>query len=218
MVLTDSQQRQCGGCTLCCKLLPMKAGHYTPERLAEVTAAMVAKGWGTAANYAGMLREFDKPAGEPCKHQRHSKGCAVYTKRPFCCRMWSCRWLVNDDCDDLRRPDRSRVVVDLLPDFITADPHDGSEPVNIEVVQVWVDPKHPDAWRAPEMLAYLERRAREGKAALIRLGPQKAFTVFAPPLCGDGKWHERHDGKITRDHMGDALIEGLSTTRKVIMG
>jgi Putative zinc- or iron-chelating domain len=177
--------RQCGDCTLCCKLLPMRREAYSTERVAETAAKMVEAGWATAGSFAGMLPDFDKPAGKPCPHQTHHHGCKVYTRRPFGCRYWNCRWLVNDDTADLRRPDRSRYVIDLMPDFVTVRPHDGAPPTNIQVVQIWVDPKHRDAWRDPALLAYLDRRGQEGTAALIRWSESDAITVFPPSLSAD---------------------------------
>ena len=130
---------------------------YSRERVAETCAAMVVAGWASVESFKGMMPEFDKAAGVACQHQSHHRGCKVYSRRPFGCRYWNCRWLVNDDCADLRRPDRSHVVIDLVPAFITIR-QDGSEPINVEVVQIWTDSKYPAAWRDPTVLAYIERR------------------------------------------------------------
>lgn len=215
IVLTDKFDRKCGGCTLCCKLLPMSPDLYPPERTAELVDGMIDAGWAKAADFAGMVNEWAKPAGKPCQYQRHLKGCAIYGRRPFCCRNWSCRWLTGDDTADLSRPDRSRYVIDLLPDFITLAPHDGSEPTNIEVVQIWVDAHEPDAWRDPALLAYIERRGKEGKAAIIRFDHTRAVVVFAPAMSEDGQWHEVHNGERRPQHVGAELINGLTSARKV---
>jgi hypothetical protein len=192
---------------------------YPPWRVAEVVNEMVEAGWNKRSDFDGMVHEWPKPAGEPCKHQRYGKGCAIYAQRPFCCREWSCRWLTGQDTADQRRPDRSRVVIDMVPDFITVRHNDGSaEPTNIQVVQLWCDPKHPEAWRDPLMLAFIERRAREGIAALVRFDNKRGITVFAPPLCGDGQWHEVHNGELRPQHVGKVLIDGLASTRKVKVG
>lgn len=209
--------RQCGDCTLCCKLLPMKRDSYSREQVAEAVVAMVQHGLATAESFRGMMPDLDKPAGERCPHQG-LHGCKVYARRPFGCRYWNCRWLVNNDTGDLRRPDRSRYVIDIMPDFVTMDPGDGSPPVNAEVVQIWVDPKRPDVWREdPALLAYIERRAREGILTLIRFDHTNAITVFAPPLSSDGQWHEI-GGQGRREHRGDELIEGLATCHRLTGG
>ena len=150
--------RQCGGCTLCCKLLP--------------------------------VRELDKASGQRCRHQRTGKGCAVYAtgRMPFSCHFWNCRWLVNDDTADLARPDRAHYVIDLLPDYVTVIDNDSGEKTNVEVIQIWCDPKYPNAHRDPALRRYLERRANEGKIALVRYNESEAISLL---LDSDNQWHEQ---------------------------
>jgi hypothetical protein len=132
-----------------------------------------------------------KPAGMHCKYQRLGKGCTIYASRPSCCRLWSCRWLVDPECADLRRPDRVHYVIDLVPDIITANDSSGKT-MRMPVVQIWVDPKHRDAHRDPQLRRYLERLAEtEGMAALIRFNEREGFGLFAPCLASDGQWHEQ---------------------------
>jgi Putative zinc- or iron-chelating domain len=213
IVMTDKFDRKCGECQLCCRLLPMTP--YPPAHVADTVDHMIAAGWAKPADFAGMLHEWEKPAGKSCEHQRHGKGCKVYSRRPFGCRYWNCQWLTGTDTADLRRPDRSRYVVDMLPDFVTLRPNDGTEPTNIEVVQVWCDPHEPDAWRDQSLLAYIERRAAEGKAAIVRFGNKRAVVVFAPSMSQDGQWHEVHHGELRPQHLGAELIAGLTSARKV---
>jgi hypothetical protein len=208
--------RRCGDCTLCCKLLPMQAGAYPPEHVAETAAAMIAAGWATVESFRGMMADFDKPAGVACQHQSHHRGCKVYSRRPFGCRYWNCRWLTGDDTADLRRPDRSRYVIDLVPDFVTLT--EGDTRTNVEIVQIWVDSKTPDAWRDPALLAYIERRGKEGKAALIRFDNKRAIAVFPPSMSMDGQWHEFDHGTPEPQHLGAKLIEGLASVRNVKVG
>jgi hypothetical protein len=109
------------------------------------------------------------------------------------------------------------VVIDIMPDFVTIDRGDGSPPVNIEVVQMWCDPKYRDAWREPSILAYIERRAAESIATIIRWGAHDAITVFAPAFWADGQWHEI-GGQEQDEHRGTALIAGLASARKIKFG
>lgn len=152
-------KRACGDCQLCCKLLP--------------------------------VRSLGKGAGERCKHQRHHKGCAIYTKLHQIapeCRLWNCRWLLNDDAGELARPDRSHYVIDVMPEYVTVEEPDGGPTHKFRVVQVWVDPKHPDAHRDPALRDWLERR--QGWAMLVRYSGHDGFVVFPPNLAADGQWHE----------------------------
>lgn len=166
--------RQCGECNLCCKLVPVVEGAIVNGK-----------------HIGGM----NKPAGQRCRFQKHHKGCSIYDRRPMACRAWNCRWLVEDDTHDLHRPDRTHCVIDLMPDLIRIT-DDERGPVDIEVVQIWVDPTYPDAWRSPEMLAYIERRGSENIATIIRYDSKRAIVVFPPTISSDKQWHEIDDGKM----------------------
>jgi len=188
--------RQCGDCTLCCKLLPVPP--------------------------------LGKKANERCKHQRHT-GCRVYNKRdpliamvagefsrgvdvtasmPPECQLWNCRWLV-DKAGKTSRPDRSHIVIDIVPDFISAVPHDGGPMSHIEVIQCWVDPKYPDAHRDPAFRDYILQEAQNGKAALIRYSDREAFTLLAPILNSQNEWLEIHGGSISRTHSFLEIAQAL---------
>jgi len=214
--MTDiaKMNRECSGCSLCCKLLPM---HDSPEKRQEIVATiklMIEHGMATLHDFRGMMPDFEKPAGESCPHQC-AKGCRVYAARPFGCRMWSCRWLTGDDTADLRRPDRSRYVIDLVPDFIEIEDNDTGEKTPVEVVQIWCDPKHRDAWRDPDLLAYIERRGREGKAALIRFSGTDGMAVFPPSLCGDEQWHIHDRGKVLPERAPHERFDGIARAQHV---
>jgi hypothetical protein len=159
-------RRQCGACTLCCKLLPVP--------------------------------EIKKGAGQRCAHQRFGKGCTIYAKRPLTCQLWSCQWLLGD-AGDTSRPDIAHYVVDPMPDFVTMT-FDDRPPVRVPVIQIWLDRHFPDAHRDPALRAWLERRAEDGFAAIMRWDNNEAFAVFPPALSADGQWHEEHSNVKDRQH------------------
>lgn len=146
--------------------------------------------------------EFDKLAGVRCAHQRSHKGCAVYGHHPLSCRVWSCSWLSDDDAGDLSRPDRAHYVIDCMPDFIEIDAHDGHPAQKVPVIQIWIDPKYPDAHRDPALRAYIERRSiREGgMAALVRYDNERAIVLFPPSVTDEGIWHEEGSGLAAKEH------------------
>jgi hypothetical protein len=156
--------------------------------------AMIKIGALTRAEAAATVADFDKPAGERCPHQRHHKGCTIYQHRPFSCRFWNCRWLVNDDTAELRRPSESHYVIDIAPDYVTTR-DDAGEPQHVQVVQIWCDPNYPDAHRDPVLRAYLVRQAEKGIAALVRYNEIDALFIAAPALTADGQWHERRPNR-----------------------
>jgi hypothetical protein len=98
--------------------------------------------------------------------------------------MWSCRWLTGDDTAELARPDRAHYVIDISPDYVRM------EGQTIPVIQIWLDDNFPEAHRDPALRAFLERRAHEGWAALVRSSSIDAFLILAPPMAPDGQWHE----------------------------
>ena len=160
-------KRQCGDCQLCCRLLPMRDNEP----------------WRDGAS-------IDKPANVRCPHQKHGVGCAIYDKRPFCCKVWTCRWLVNNDMADQSRPDRSHLVVDVMPDYVTVKA-EGQEDQKVQVIQVWCDPRYPDAHRDPAFRRYLARRGeQEGVIALIRYNARDALTIVPPAMAADKQFHE----------------------------
>jgi hypothetical protein len=180
--------RQCGDCQLCCKLLPVRA--------------------------------LEKAAGQACSFQKFHKGCTVYRgpRFPFECGVWNCRWLVNDDAADLSRPDRAHYVIDLMPDFITAIDNETGVRRDIQVVQIWIDPKHPLAHHDPALRRWMFRRAQDGIAALVRFNERDALTIFAPPFDPKGEWHEIDSGTVTRTHSLAEIEQALGGRASVIVG
>lgn len=178
--------RKCGDCQLCCRLLAVKA--------------------------------IDKKAGERCRHQKFHKGCAVYRKpgMPPECAIWNCRWLVNDDTADISRPDHSHYVIDIMPDFITTRDNETGEVNHIQIVQIWIDPKYPDAHRDPALRAYLDRRGKDGIAGLIRYDDTLAFVIFPPSMTG-GDWIETKSQSAGARHTMRDIQNSLGPVRMVLM-
>jgi hypothetical protein len=167
----------------------------------EAKQTLVELGLMTQAQVDATVREFSKPAGARCPHQRHHKGCAVYNRRPFGCRMWACQWLMNTDTAELRRPDRAHYVIDTVLDFVTNHDAETGAVEKAPVVQVWLDVGYPDAYRDPALLAFLTRRAeRDGCAALIRLNNREAFVLLAPAISPTGQWHEIRTAMTEHEH------------------
>lgn len=139
--------------------------------------------------------EIHKPANERCPHQRVGKGCAIYANRPMSCAVWSCLWLTGEF--NGQRPDRTHYVVDPLPDYLTFTYKDGKPDQHCPVVQVWVDPAFPDAWRDPALLAFLEKRhAESGDAAMVRYGPRDGFALFPPAMTNGNGWVVESAGTV----------------------
>jgi hypothetical protein len=144
-------------------------------------------------------KPIHKAAGVRCPHQRHHKGCAIYRNRPFCCQMWNCRWLVNDDTADLPRPDRAHYVIDIMPDVIRARDDNTGKVVDYPAIQVWVDRDYPAAHRDPALRAYLARRGeQEGAVAIIRYSESDGFVLIPPALNDARQWIEHESTAAKR--------------------
>jgi len=145
--------------------------------------------------------EIKKPSNVKCPHQhQHPGGCLIYDRRPMSCRLWSCRWLTNDDTDDLKRPDRVGYVIDPAPDFVTRQNTETGESINIPVVQVWIDHRRPNAFLEKGLLRFIQRRSLEGMATLIRRGSQSTVTIFPPTMNPTGKWLLLEGGQTVPGH------------------
>ncbi len=143
--------------------------------------------------------EIDKPANHRCRHQSYAKGCTIYARRPVSCRAFGCRWLIDDTTAHLPRPDRAHYVIDPNPDYVTAnDVEHGVQ--QIPVIQIWCDPAHPHAHRAPALRAWLEdQAARFNCAAIVRYDNIRAVTLIPPQFMVDHQWHEVDDTQMTRE-------------------
>ena len=69
--------RDCGGCTVCCKDLAINEP------------------------------DLKKVRGVLCEHCAKDSGCAIYETRPGICRTWFCGWRLLPQLDDGWRPDKS---------------------------------------------------------------------------------------------------------------
>jgi hypothetical protein len=132
-----------------------------------------------------------------CRHQRFRTGCAIHEKTgyPIECRLWSCRYLV-DETLDLPRPDHGHYCIDIVPDYVTAQ-QPGRGEVSVPVIQIWNDPHCPDAHRDPRLRAWLEVMSREGWCALVRFSPSEAMMLIPPLLSDTKKWEEVGDTRMT---------------------
>lgn len=157
------------------------------------------------------IQEIDKAAGARCPHQKVGVGCKIYARRPTPCRLWSCRWLMQADTADLRRPDRSHYVLDPIPDYVTAVNHVAGTEVVIPCIQIWVDPSYPDAHRDPALRRYLERQSAEGWVGLVRLGASDGLLLVPPAMADDNQWHEQTSESANREHRLHETIASIAT-------
>jgi hypothetical protein len=171
--------RRCGGCTLCCKLLPNPA--------------------------------LNKPANKQCHHARTGKGYAIYSRRPMGCQLWSCRWKSDPSTAGMPRPDRCHYVIDCQDDYITWQDAATGKQGKIGAFQIWVDPAFPDAHRAPELRAWMERMSAKYRCVyIIRYSASDGFVLAPPAVSGTGEWVEK-ESLLEREHAPGPVV-GLGLT------
>ena len=87
--------RECGDCTLCCKVLRIEA------------------------------EGFASAQGEWCVHcDKAGGGCRIYDTRPEECDLFSCLWLQQPELPEELKPSRCRVVIGWYDDmfYLYVDP------------------------------------------------------------------------------------------------
>jgi hypothetical protein len=133
--------------------------------------------------------DIDLPANTHCQHECR-KGCAIYTRRPVSCQMWSCKWLLGEDVG--LRPDRSGYVVDMMPDFVTSVDDDDGRQKRWPVMQVWVDPARPDAHKAPALRRWIEQQGQELRMmTIVRFGNDGGMLICPPSMSDSHTWVEK---------------------------
>jgi hypothetical protein len=152
-----------------------------------------------------------KGAGERCQNQR-GLGCKVYHKEgfPLECGLWNCRWLVDPTTSKLLRPDVSHYVIDIIPDFITAQDH-GRE-FKVPVIQVWIDPKYPDAHKDPALREWL-RQHEPQCLMLVRYDATEAIIFIPPHMSSTGDWEQPPNTKQEgREHKAHEIAAVLTNS------
>jgi hypothetical protein len=133
------------------------------------------------------VAEIGKPALTKCRHQCRT-GCGIYSTKPFSCAAWSCQWLQGHDTGP--RPDRAHLAIDPMPDYVTARDNATGEKRTMGVWQVWADPAHRQAHKAPAFRKWLNEQGRaHGMCALVRYGSLEGFFLAPPSVTGAG-WVE----------------------------
>jgi len=135
------------------------------------------------------IGEIGKKFGQSCEYHKFKKGCTLHgtPSKPASCSKWSCWWLL-DPRFDLPRPDRAGYVVDMIPDFVVFG-EDVFTGKRVNALQIWADPKRPEAWRGA--MDWIKRVIGETEAvAVIRFSERDAITLVPPRLTDTGEWAE----------------------------
>jgi len=154
--------RQCGSCSLCCRLMPL------PD---------LGKPANVQCKYA---------------RHKQTGCCTVHRKpaQPTACQEWTCRWLIDMEMQT-SRPDRARYVVDVLPDFIVAIQNGEAQRIPVVQIWCDPDHPHAHrdpklrAWLE-------KNAQRMRMAAIVRYGERasSALTLVPPSMSDTRQWFE----------------------------
>lgn len=146
----------------------------------------------TACCRVFAIPEFDKKAGDWCKHCDVGKGCKIYEKRPYRCAEFQCVWLQGklkgDLLPDALRPDRCKVVF--------------SATTNPKIMTALTMPGRPDAWKSPTVMKFIEFILRQG------------IAVAVGPPAADAQYLIRPDGSIRKINMTPPDADGMQWSKE----
>jgi len=100
--------------------------------------------------------ELRKRPWEACPHVKAGVGCGIYAERPSGCRAFICGWLLDPSMGPDLKPENCHVVFDQK------DEHN---------IFATCDANYPDAWRAPNVVEFMHRLARQ-------IGPTRKVIVL----------------------------------------
>jgi hypothetical protein len=100
------------------------------------------------------IKEFDKPANQPCRHCLSGGGCDAYAQRPATCRDFFCLWRTDPSLGAEWDPRVSRMMMYAQGPQLT----------------VLVEPAASSNWQETPYRGELEARAR-------RLRPEGGYVV-----------------------------------------
>jgi hypothetical protein len=150
--------------------------------------------------------ELKKTAGQVCKHQRNFKGCDIYAKRPRSCKTWSCAWLEDDSLDaNFKRPDKAHYVIDPSPDYVTVLDNVTQETHKLPSLQIWIDPKYPNAHHDKALRDYL---IEHNLIATVRFNSSDAINLIPPTMNKSKQWAEVL-GECEDEHSMKDVVEFL---------
>ena len=100
--------------------------------------------------------EIKKRPWDECPHVAAGLGCKIYSERPSGCRSFICGWLLDPNMGPDLKPENCHVV------FYQKNALD---------IVATCDPNYPDAWRKPNVVAFLHRLASA-------IGPNRKVIVL----------------------------------------
>lgn len=179
---TKARTRQCGGCTLCCKLLPVRE-----------------------LNKKGGERCKHQRTGKGCAVYGKRD-------LPISCHLWSCKWLTDDTAMISRpdrshcvidiMPDFVEVRDDMTGQSISI------EAIQLWVDPSYRHAHRDPELRAYLEALTVDRNA----IVLVRFGETEALPLIPPHMNTEGRWIEHGgpgNSQINRTHTVDEVFNAI---------
>ena len=171
--------------------LPFAVTHNDSETIVEVPGPQRACGACLLCCKVLPVRDIEKPANKWCRHAQIGAGCKIYANLPTSCRVWSCLWVLDKTMPEELQPSRSHVIFDHMTDVVAAVDEQGRMERR-RVIQLWVDPSHPAAHRAPAVRNVISKIGESfAMPTLARIGDSKGVLIAPPSMTPDGQWFEK---------------------------
>lgn len=132
------------------------------------------------------VEEIGKPGNTRCRFQKSGKGCSIYEFKPDSCSHWSCAWLTGKDTENIKRPDKGHYIIDGY--FTYMDLLIGDEEKQFKALQIWVDPKHKQAYQDAALFKYIMKYAERDIVSVIRYQASGGFVLLSPKITETDFW------------------------------
>jgi hypothetical protein len=109
------------------------------------------------------IPELKKRAWDECSHVAAGIGCKIYSERPNSCRQFICGWLLDPYMGEDLKPENCHVVF-----YQRGEQH----------IVGTCDAVYPDAWRAPNVIAFMQRLAKANAPRRKVILMEKGRTWF----------------------------------------
>ncbi len=127
---------------------------------------------------------LSKPQGHDCVHCHIGQGCGIYTRRPEVCAEFYCSYLLSPALGEEWKPNTAHLVLGYMAEA--------------DVILVYTDPAHPNAWRRTPYLDRIKKWAATTDTGYVLIWENgRALALLGGEEFDLG--HLRDDQVIVRD-------------------
>lgn len=127
-----------------------------------------------------FVGEFEKKAGDWCRHCSPGRGCGIHSTRPAICRDFFCFWISHPELPNFLKPNRSKVI-------LTGSRRELPNGLAEQSLLVHCDADDPSAWRREPTYSFLKRQTRspDGRPQSVIIWAGKRVWMLTPQGAAD---------------------------------